>query len=409
MRIYCVGEVTCYLRELLEADGLLADLWISGEVSNLSQSAAGHLYFTLKDEASQLRCVLFRQEKLATQLENGAAVVAHGHISVYEVAGSLQFYVDLVQPEGVGILHLEFERLKAKLEEEGLFDIARKREMPSFPQRIGVVTSPGSAVFHDITNVISRRYPLVELVLSPTLVQGDGASEGIVQAIEALNQMDGIDLVILARGGGSLEELWAFNEEMVARAISASKTPVISGVGHDTDFTIADFVADLRAPTPSAAAELAVPQRSELQSRIQTQQRALEAALKGEISRRGIELDLLASRLKSLSPDVARYRQRIDELTRVTSIQVANFLALGREKMRSLELELSALSPIATLGRGYAQVQHSATGELVSRVGQVHRGDAIDVRVSDGEFKGRVTGSKKGLQAWLKNFPSKKG
>jgi len=170
-----VGEITGYLRELLEADSLLADLWISGEVSNFSRSrsAAGHLYFTLKDEASQLRCVLFRHERLATQLENGVAVVAHGHISVYEVAGSLQFYVDLVQPEGVGILHLEFERLKAKLGEEGLFDISRKREIPLFPQRIGLVTSPGSAVFHDITNIISRRYPLVELVLSPTLVQGD--------------------------------------------------------------------------------------------------------------------------------------------------------------------------------------------------------------------------------------------
>jgi len=409
VRIYSVGEVTGYLKELLEADSMLADLWISGEVSNLSQSAAGHLYFTLKDEAGQLRCVLFHHERLAIQLENGAAVVAHGHISVYEVAGSLQFYVDLVQPEGVGILHLEFERLKAKLEEEGLFDIARKREIPPFPQRIGIVTSPGSAVFHDIINIISRRYPLVELVLSPTPVQGDGAAEGIVQAIEALNQMEGIDLVILARGGGSLEELWPFNEEMVARAIASSKAVVISGVGHDTDFTMADFVADLRAPTPSAAAELAVPHRSELKARILTQQRALVAALKGEISQQGMELDLLASRLKSLTPDVDRYRQRIDERTRVASIRLGSFLALGREKVRSLELELSALSPMATLGRGYAQVQHSATGELVTRVGQVVRGDAIDVRVSDGEFKGRVTGSKKGLQAWLKNFPLKKG
>jgi len=183
---------------------------------------------------------------------------------------------------------------------------------------------------------------------------------------------------------------------------------VISGVGHDTDFTIADFVADLRAPTPSAAAELAVPHCSELEGRILTQQRALVSALRGEISQRGIELGFLTNRLKSLAPDVDRYRQRIDELTKVVSIRIANFLALGREKMRSLELELSALSPIATLGRGYAQVQHSATGELVSRVDQVHRGDAIDVRVSDGEFKGRVTGSKKGLQAWLKNSPSKK-
>ena len=409
MRIYSVGEVTGYLRDLLESDSLLADLWISGEVSNLSQSAAGHLYFTLKDEAGQLRCVLFHRERLATAMENGTAVVAHGRISMYEVAGSLQFYVDLVQPEGVGILHLEFERLKAELEAEGLFDIVRKRETPPFPRRIGVVTSPGSAVFHDITNIISRRYPLVELIVAPTPVQGDGAAEGIVAAIGALNRVENIDIVILARGGGSLEELWAFNEEKVARAIASSEAPVISGVGHDNDFTIADFVADLRAPTPSAAAELAVPHRSELKTRILTQQRALVAALGGEISQRGTELVHLANRLKYLAPDVARYRQRIDELTKVVSIRVASLLTIYREQLRSQELELSALSPIATLGRGYAQVQHSATGEVVSRVAQVHRGDAIDVRVSDGQFRGRVTALKKGLQAWLKNFPSKKG
>jgi len=249
VKVYSVTEVTGYLRELLEADNLLIDLWINGEVSNLSQSAAGHIYFTLKDEASQLRCVHFRRGRLATQMENGTAVAAHGRISIYEVAGALQFYVDLVQPEGVGILHLEFERLKAQLEEEGLFDTARKRQLPAFPRRIGVVTSPTGAVFSDIVNVIGRRYPLVEVVLSPTPVQGDGAAEGIVQALDALNHIEGIDLVILARGGGSLEELWAFNQEKVARAVFASKAPVISGVGHDTDFTIVDFVADLRAPT----------------------------------------------------------------------------------------------------------------------------------------------------------------
>ncbi|MBE0415496.1 MAG: exodeoxyribonuclease VII large subunit [Dehalococcoidia bacterium] len=387
MKIYSVAEVTRYLRECLEADSLLADLWISGEVSNLSESAAGHLYFTIKDEASQLRCVLFHGARLALTIENGAAVVAHGHISIYEVSGTLQFYVDLVQPEGVGILHLEFERLKAKLAEEGLFEPARKRALPPFPQRIGVVTSPGSAVLHDIINIISRRYPVVELVLSPTPVQGDGASEGIVQALEALNDIEGIDLVILARGGGSLEELWAFNEEKVARAIYASKAPVISGVGHDTDFTIADFVADLRAPTPSAAAELAVPHRAELEGRIQSLRRALVAALSGEVD---------------------RYRQRSDELTRAASMHLGNFLTISKQRFRSQQRALNSLSPLATLDRGYALVQHSATGEVISHIAQVERGDAIDVKVSDGQFKGRVTGSKKGLQAWMNSFPLKK-
>jgi len=386
VNIYSVAEATRYLRELLEADSLLADIWVSGEVSNLTESAAGHLYFTLKDETSQLRCVFFRP-KLAITLENGAAVITHGRISIYEVSGALQLYVDLVQLEGVGILHLEFERLKVKLEEEGLFEPARKRSLPLFPKRIGVVTSPTGAVFYDIASIIGRRYPLVELVLSPSLVQGDGAVDGIVQALQALNDMEDIDMVILARGGGSLEDLWAFNEEKVARAIYASKAPVISGVGHDTDFTIADFVADVRAPTPSAAAELAVPDCAELEAHIQS----LTKTLRIDVTR---YLD--------------RYRQRTDELTRAASVYLGNSLTISREKLRGRELELASLSPLATLSRGYALVQQSTTGEVVSHIDQVQRGDAIDIKVSDGQFKGRVTGSKKGLQGWMNSFPSKK-
>ena len=386
MKIHSVAELTRYLREVLEADSLLADIWVSGEVSNLTESAAGHLYFTLKDETSQLRCVFFRP-KLAITLENGAAVVTHGRISIYEVSGALQLYVDLVQLEGVGILHLEFERLKAKLEEEGLFEPARKRSLPLFPKRIGVVTSPTGAVFHDIASIIGRRYPLAELVLSPTLVQGDGAVDGIVQALQALNDTEDIDLVILARGGGSLEDLWAFNEEKVARAIYASRAPLISGVGHDTDFTIADFVADVRAPTPSAAAELAVPDCAELEAHIQSLTKTL---------------------IVDVTRDLDRYRQRTDELTRAASVYLGNYLTISREKLRGRELELASLSPMATLSRGYALVQQSTTGEVVSHIDQVQRGDAIDIKVSDGQFKGRVTGSKKGLQGWMNSFPSKK-
>ncbi|MGB2800231.1 MAG: exodeoxyribonuclease VII large subunit [Dehalococcoidia bacterium] len=386
MKIHSVVEVNRYLRDVLEADSLLADIWVSGEVSNLTESAAGHLYFTLKDETSQLRCVFFRP-KLAITLENGAAVITHGRISIYEAQGALQLYVDLVQLEGVGILHLEFERLKVKLEEEGLFEPARKRSLPLFPKRIGVVTSPTGAAFHDIASIIGRRYPLAELVLSPTLVQGDGAVDGIVQALQALNDTEDIDVVILARGGGSLEDLWAFNEEKVARAIYASKAPVISGVGHDTDFTIADFVADVRAPTPSAAAELAVPDCAELEAHIQS----LTKTLRIDVTR---YLD--------------RYRQRTDELTRAASVYLGNSLTISREKLRGRELELASLSPMATLSRGYALVQQSTTGEIVSHIDQVQRGDAIDIKVSEGQFKGRVTGSKKGLQGWMNSFPSKK-
>jgi exodeoxyribonuclease VII large subunit len=387
LKVYSVAEVTGYLREILETDRLLVDIWISGEVSNLSESAAGHLYFTIKDAASQLRCVLFHRARLALTVENGMAVVAHGRISIYEVSGTLQFYVDLIQPEGMGILHLEFERLKAKLAEEGLFEPARKRALPPFPRRIGVVTSPDSAVLHDIINIIGRRYPLVELVLAPTLVQGDGAIGGIVKAFDVLNHTEGIDLVILARGGGSLEELWAFNEEQVARAVYACTAPVISGVGHETDFTIADFVADKRAPTPSAAAELAVPYGAELETRIQSCSRAMVAALSREFE---------------------QYRQGIDELSRVASMRLGNILTISWEKLRGRELKLGSLSPLATLGRGYALVQHSTTDEVISRIDQVNRGDTIEVRVSDGQFRSRVTGSKKGLQAWMSSLPSKK-
>jgi exodeoxyribonuclease VII large subunit len=293
------------------------------------------------------------------------AVVAHGRISIYEVSGALQFYVDIVQPEGMGILHLEFERLKVRLAEEGLFEPARKRALPPFPKRIGVVTSPDSAVLHDIINIIGRRYPLVELILAPTPVQGDAATAGIVHAFQILNDTEGIDLVILARGGGSLEELWAFNEE---------------------DFTIADFVADKRAPTPSAAAELAVPHREDLEARIQSCSVALVTALSREFD---------------------RSRQRIDEYTRAITLSIGNFLTISREKLRGRELTLSSLSPLATLGRGYALVQHSATGDVIYTIDHIHRGDAIEVTVSDGQFSSKVTASKKGLQAWMNSFPSK--
>jgi len=378
MQVYTVAQITGYLRDVLESDGVLANIWISGEVSNLSGSSAGHLYFTLKDEASQMRCVLFNRKRLSVEMENGIAVVAHGRISLYEVSGAVQLYVDMIQPTGVGILHMEFERLKAKLAEEGLFEPARKRHLPAFPERIGIVTSPGGAVLHDITNIISRRYPLVELVLAPTTVQGESAVPGIINALNALNDRGDIDVIIIARGGGSIEDLWAFNDEKVARAIYSSKAPVISGVGHDTDFTIADFVADKRAPTPSAAAELAVPHRDEIETRLQ---------------------NYIATMAASLSNSIQRHRQHADDLSATISTQVKNGISVNIEKLRGQELKLYSLSPLATLERGYALVQSHANGEVISNISQVKRGDMIKVQVSDGQFNSRVTGSKKGLQS----------
>lgn len=385
MQVYSVAQITGYLRDILESDALLADVWISGEISNMSGSSAGHLYFTLKDEASQMRCVLFNRKRLSVEVENGMAVVAHGRISIYEVSGAVQLYVDMIQPTGIGVLHMEFERLKAKLEEEGLFEPSRKRPLPEFPENIGIVTSPGGAVLHDITNIISRRYPLAELVLAPTAVQGESAVPGIINALDALNSRGDIDVIILARGGGSLEDLWAFNDEKVARAIYSSKAPVISGVGHDTDFTICDFVADKRAPTPSAAAELAVPQRGEIEALLQS---------------------CISSMSASLSGGIGRGRQHADELYSTMSNQVRNTMSVNSEKLRGQQLKLGSLSPLATLERGYALVQSHASGEVISSISQVERGDMIEVKVGDGQFNGRVTGSKKGLQAWMKDFPS---
>lgn len=252
MRILDVADVTAYIKDLLDADPILSDVWIRGEVSNFVRSAAGHIYFTLKSERAQLRCVLFRGNArwLTFQPENGDAILAHGRVSVYEAGGQYQLYVDLIQPEGTGLLHLQFEELRRRLEMEGLFDPSRKRPLPRLPRRIGVVTSPTGAVWHDIQTVLRRRYPLAELVLAPAQVQGDDAPPTIIRALEAL-QLDGnVDVIIIARGGGSMEDLWCFNDEALARAVFASRIPVISAVGHETDFTICDFVADVRARPP---------------------------------------------------------------------------------------------------------------------------------------------------------------
>ena len=254
MPTYTVSQVTSEIKELLESNPFLADLWIEGEISNLSIASSGHAYFNLKDQHAVLQAVMFRNRRGIEVLANGASVAAHGRVSFYEPRGTLNISVDVVAPQGLGELALELERLKQKLAAEGLFDPARKRPLPTFPQVIGVVTSPTGAVFHDIQNVLARRYPLAKLVLSPTMVQGGRAKESIAEALQRLDEEGDCDVIIVARGGGSLEDLWAFNEEVVARAIYACQTPVVSGVGHETDETVADYVADVRAPTPSAAA-----------------------------------------------------------------------------------------------------------------------------------------------------------
>ena len=390
MPVYSVSQITRYLKDSLEADFFLNDLWMRGEVSNLTRSAAGHFYFTLKDSASQVRCVMFRPAHGGEHLAEGGAVIAHGRVSLYEVRGDLQLIADLAQPEGVGELHLELERLKVKLEAEGLFQVSRKRPLPVFPKRIGVATSPTGAVWHDIQNIIRRRYPLVELAFAPTPVQGDAAAGGIEDAFDTLNAEDDIDLVILARGGGSLEDLWPFNEETVARAIYASRAPVISAVGHETDFTIADMVADCRAPTPSAAAELAAPDRDELMERVESRQRSIFQWVSGDLSDRSRDLDQTAWRLQRYAPDIPSWRQRVDDLSQANARALDSYLTLRGERIGALDMRLASLNPASVLARGYAVVQRQDTLEPVTSVEQVSPGDDLDITVAGGSFPGRV-------------------
>jgi exodeoxyribonuclease VII large subunit len=390
-RVYSVRAITAYIKQRLEVDLTLRDLWLEGEISNWRPAPSGHVYFTLKDSDASIRCVMWRSTlpRLSyLPAGDGEAVLAHGHVSVYEPSGQYQFYVDEMEPVGLGALHAQFEQLKARLAQEGLFDEARKRPLPPFPRRIGVVTSPVGAALRDILNVLRRRYPLAEVILSPSQVQGEDAPPQIVRALGALRHLESVDVIILARGGGSLEDLWAFNDERVARAVAASPIPVVCGVGHETDFTIADFVADLRAPTPSAAAELVAPDREELARRLRVFVAQLAANTSEAIAQRRHRLAVEARTLGRLSPQarIDQRRQRVDDLGHAAQSAVAHRLALGRARLNGLSSRLSALNPEATLARGYAIVRHSADGRVVSRVGQVSTGDRLSVQVSDGEF-----------------------
>ena len=390
MPIYPVSQVASYLRELLERDSLLRELWVSGEVANLARAASGHSYFTLTERSSSLRCVMFRSALGAERLDNGAAVVAHGRISLYEVRGDLQMIVDIVQPEGVGELQLKLERLKLKLQHEGLFEPSRKRSLPEFPRRVGVVTSPTGAVWHDIRTVTSRRYPVAELLLAPTAVQGETAAAGIVEAFHALNEEPNVDVVILARGGGSLEDMWAFNEETVARAVYGSRAPVISAIGHETDHTIADMVADRRASTPSAAAEMAVPDRQALETRLLVHGQALASSIAGHLAMGSNSLENLGRRLGRRRPDLDSLRMRVDDVLRDAKTHLNHSMAVKTERFEGLHAQLESLSPRQTLRRGYAIVERRADGALVSEAAQLNTGDPIGITLNKGAAEAEV-------------------
>jgi len=388
-RSWSVSEVNAYLKGLMEADANLQNLWVEGEISNLSRPASGHLYFTLKDSSSSIRCVMWknRAQTVSFVLQDGVAVTAHGGLSVYEQRGQYQLYVDALRPKGEGALFQEFQRLKTQLEEEGLFDPERKRPIPSWPKRVGVVTSASGAAYQDMEKTLYRRYPLVEILLEPTSVQGENAPGEIVQALRRLYEIKP-DLILIGRGGGSIEDLWAFNDEGVARTLAESPVPVISGVGHETDFTITDFVADLRAPTPTAAAELAVPDQIELRLAIGELEKRLARAASGMIAEQRLKSENLALQIERLSPlgDINNGRQRVDELFGRTGRGIEGYLKIARESCLAFQSRLASLNPEAILQRGYA-ILTGEDGSTIYQVGQTNSGDKLQVRVSDGLFE----------------------
>jgi exodeoxyribonuclease VII large subunit len=390
MRIAAVGEVARYLKVLLEEDYNLQDIWVRGELTNYTQSSAGHRYFSLKDETATLRCVLFngRAGAYIPPLRNGIQVLAHGRCSMYEARGDLQFYVDAIEDAGIGEMHLRFEALKARLEAEGLFDAERKRPLPAHPSAIGVVTSPQAAALRDILRTLRLRCPLVRVILAPALVQGDGAAEQVAAAIRALSDHGEAAVIVVARGGGSLEELWAFNEPEVAYAIAASRVPVVTGIGHETDFTIADFVADLRASTPTAAATLVAPDADVWRESLEATRARLDELIDGELAIRAERLGRIGQRLARESPlqRIQQARQRVDETEDALALRLQHALSLRREQVRSTALQLHALSPLLTLARGFSVVRAEPGGRVVASVSQVSPGQSLTVQVADGTF-----------------------
>lgn len=389
-----VGELTRYLRQLLESDEILQDIWVQGELSNVSRPASGHLYFTIKDSSAALRCVMWKNAalRLKLTLRDGMGVEVHGSIGVYEVGGQYQLYTDQIRPVGEGALYQEFLRLKGQLEAEGLFAPERKRPLPAWPHRIGIVTSPTGAALQDMLNVLRRRYPMVEVILAPTPVQGEEAPGKITAALREINRLEQPDLIILARGGGSLEDLWAFNDEGVARAIAASSAPVITGIGHETDFTIADFAADLRAPTPTAAAELATPDRAELQEALILESERLRRAFENSLSTFIWNLRDLQARFRQQSPlgRIQSQRQHVDELQLRVQRAGLNLTRLHQAHLLGMMHHLQSLNPAAVLERGYAIITREKDGTVVKSVQQVQTGEVVLARLSNGRLQAQI-------------------
>lgn len=388
-----VTQLNEYVRRTLASDPMLRGICLTGELSNLKRHASGHWYFTLKDEEAAINCAMFRQAAygLTFRPENGQRVRLFGSVGLYTKTGSYQFYADVMEPDGIGELYLKFEALKRKLTQEGLFDAGLKKPLPVLPKGIGIVTSKTGAVVHDIARVSWRRFPGMPLYLYPVKVQGDGAAQEIAEGLRVLDKLPEVDVIIAGRGGGSMEDLWAFNEETVARAIAACKTPVVSAVGHETDFTIADMVADLRAPTPSAAAELAVPVKQELLAEIEALSDDLLNAAQKQIDRKQLQVSVLAQRIAAASPEQRRERLAAALNALQLRINAAAEAALTKQKNRveQAALRLRSAGPLETLKRGYAVVLKKET--LVRSASAVEADDRVKILFMDGTADAVIT------------------
>ncbi|MGQ9549451.1 MAG: exodeoxyribonuclease VII large subunit [Roseiflexus sp.] len=392
MQLLTVSQLNMYLRDMFDADDLLQDVWVEGEVSSFNRHFSGHCYFTLKEGDAQIGAVMWKSvaSRLATLPANGEVVLAHGRVAFYEVRGQVQLYVDTLRPAGIGVLQAQLEHLKERLAAEGLFDPSRKRPLPPLPHRIGIVTSPTGAALQDMLNILRRRYPLAEVLFAPCQVQGTGAVDTIIEALYALYEA-AVDVIIVARGGGAAEDLWTFNDEQLVRAVFASPVPVVSGVGHETDTTLVDFVADIRAPTPSAAAELVSPDMTELIEDIRRLHNRMDAAITQHLAGALDAVSHLSTRLALRSPErrIQRDRQHIDDMMRRATLMLERRITLARALLEGVHGRLQVLSPLATLDRGYAVV-HSTKGELVTDAALVAPDDSIEITVRRGSFRARV-------------------
>lgn len=391
--VITVSQLNFYIKSLLDESPALREIYITGEISNLTDHyRSGHIYLSLKDDKALVRAVMFagNARHLRFKPEEGMKVIARGRVSVYEATGQYQLYIEDMQPDGIGALNLAYEQLKRKLSAEGLFSEDIKKPIPAYPKRIGVITSPTGAAVQDILNILGRRYPIAEVVFCPVLVQGENASTQLIGAVKRFNKANAADVIIIGRGGGSIEDLWAFNDEKLARTIAESDIPIISAVGHETDFTICDFVADLRAPTPSAAAELATPNMTELLSYFKSVKDSLPAIIQRRIDFEKQELDNLASSKVLLSPDEF-INIRKNELDMLSADMIKAFKAILSENQRefvALSAKLDALSPLSVLSRGYSIVQNK--NKVIKSAKELNIGQNIMVKLSDGKAECEV-------------------